>query len=164
MSPKLYEILVPCARNDKKPIRTRQHRVWDEKVREITGGLTIMPPGKGQWVCPEGDLFSERMIPVRIIATPGQMVDIVDMTAAFYNQKAVMYYVISNDVCINHYEQYILQNRYQDSGWGDLDGESFTSLNQAKGRAKELSKDAICYGMVRVVQGTEIFFTSPAGG
>lgn len=43
----LYEILVPCQTNQGKPIRTRQHREWDRRVRLITGGLTILPPAKG---------------------------------------------------------------------------------------------------------------------
>jgi hypothetical protein len=99
----IYEILVPTIMNDGKPIRVRYHRVWDEKVRKITGGLTIVPPVKGQWVNPEGELFSERMIPVRVACTEEQIEEIADMTAAYYKQEAIMYYLISNQVKIKYY-------------------------------------------------------------
>lgn len=101
---RLYEILVPCQMNNGKPIKTRQHREWDIRVRRITGGLTVTPPVKGQWVAPDGELFAERMIPVRIFCTANQMDYIVNMTAKFYEQKAVMFYEISNDVQIRHYD------------------------------------------------------------
>ena len=58
--------MVPTMSNDKKPFRTRYHRVWDEKVRKISGGLTIMKPAVGQWLSNDDELFKERMIPVRI--------------------------------------------------------------------------------------------------
>ena len=100
---KLYEILVPCVRNDGRPVRTRCHREWDKRVRRITGGLTVMAPGRGQWV--HGDtLFNERMIPVRICCTASQIEAIAELTAAFYEQLAVMYYVISNEVVIRNFE------------------------------------------------------------
>lgn len=100
----LYEILVPCCQNNGRPIRTRQHREWDRRVRRITHGLTVLPPAKGQWVSPSGELFAERMIPVRIAATAEQMAFIADLTAKFYNQEAVMYYRISDEVVIKRYE------------------------------------------------------------
>jgi len=61
-----------------------------------------MPPSKGQWVH-EGKLFAERMIPVRIACTDKQMEQIVTMTANFYGQLAIMYYVISSNVIIQHF-------------------------------------------------------------
>ena len=100
----LYEILVPCSRNDGTPIRTRQHREWDRRVRKLTGGLTVLPPGRGQWQSPTGQLFSERMIPVRIATTRDVMERVADITAKFYEQEAVMFYVISTEVVIKHYE------------------------------------------------------------
>lgn len=99
----LYEILVPTVKNSGKPIRTRFHRCWDEKVRKITGGLTVMTPAKGQWISPEGELFAERMIPVRIMCSAEQIEAISDMTAAYYDQKAVMFYRVSDEVRIIHY-------------------------------------------------------------
>jgi hypothetical protein len=99
----LWEILVPTIK-DGKPVRTRFHRVWDNKVREISKGLTILNPAKGQWISPDGELFEERMIPVRVACTSEEIVKIADMTAAYYNQKAVMFYKISSEVHIKHYE------------------------------------------------------------
>ena len=64
----LWEVLVPTVRNNGKPYHTRYHRVWDAKIRKISGGLTILSAAKGQWIH-QNSLYSERMIPVRIIAT-----------------------------------------------------------------------------------------------
>lgn len=99
-----YEILVPTQTNEGKPLRTRFHKVWDEKVRAITGGLTIVPPVKGQWVAPNGELFAERMIPVRIACSAEQIDLIADMTAKYYNQKAILFYMISDNIKIKHYD------------------------------------------------------------
>lgn len=99
----LWEILVPTQSNKGTPFRTRYHRVWDEKVRKITGGLTILPVNKGQWISPTGSLFIERMIPVRIACTLKQIEEIIDMTAKYYNQEAVMAYQISNQVIIKNF-------------------------------------------------------------
>jgi hypothetical protein len=96
----MWEILVPTVRNDGRPIRTRFHRVWDTKVREITGGLTILPVAKGQWVSPSGELFLERMIPVRIACTRKQIEEIIQMTIKYYEQQAVLAYLISETVLI----------------------------------------------------------------
>lgn len=99
----LYEILVPTVHNDGKYIHSSFHREWDSRVRKITGGLTVLQmPAKGQWVSTNGELFIERMIPVRIMATPEKMSDIVIMTATYYNQQAVMYYRISDEVWVYH--------------------------------------------------------------
>ncbi len=99
---KLYEILVPTIHSvTKKPIHTRFHRVWDTNVRDLTGGLTIMPASvNGHWLSPQGECFTERMIPVRICTTEETMNTIAKMTKEYYNQEAVMYYVISTDVII----------------------------------------------------------------
>jgi len=102
---KLWEILVPTVRRvaDAKgvfrPYRKRFHKkVWDPEVRKISGGLTIMMPVKGEWVGPGNELFSERMIPVRFIATEGEAKAIAVMTARIYDQKAVLCYLISDTV------------------------------------------------------------------
>lgn len=97
---KLYEILVPTIRNDGRAIRTRFHRIWDKKVREVSGGLTIYAPAKGQWISPSGETFAERMIPVRIFCTPSDMEAIAKMTLVYYEQEAVMYYRVSDECYI----------------------------------------------------------------
>jgi hypothetical protein len=99
---RLWEILVPTMMGD-KPVRTRYHRVWDGKVREIAHGLTILRPAKGHWISPGGELFVERMIPVRIMCTEEEIDKIADITAKYYAQEAVMYYEVSDKVIIKHY-------------------------------------------------------------
>ncbi len=95
----MWEILVPTVRNSGKPYRTRYHRVWDKKVREISGGLTIMSPVKGQWVNPDGILFAERMIPCRVIATEEQIDKIIKMTMDHYDdQEAILCVRVSDFV------------------------------------------------------------------
>lgn len=99
----MWEILVPTVRRTGgKPYTTRYHRVWDAKVREITGGLTILTPAKGQWVSPDGELFVERMIPVRIAATREQIDQIMDLTISYYDQLAVLCYKVSDEVIFKH--------------------------------------------------------------
>jgi hypothetical protein len=87
-----------------RPVRTRYHRVWDAKVRDISGGLTILSPAKGHWISPDKELFVERMIPVRLLCTFAEIKKIAAMTAKYYRQKAVMYYEVSNNVFIDHFE------------------------------------------------------------
>ena len=99
----MWEILVPTERRLEpgKYYTTRYHRVWDGKVRAITGGLTVMAPARGQWVNPAtGNLFKERMIPVRIIATREEIEKVVDITLKYYNQLAVLCYKISDEVIL----------------------------------------------------------------
>lgn len=100
----LWEILVPTERRLRpgKYYTTKYHRVWDAKVRELTGGLTIMTPAKGQWVAPDGELFIERMIPVRILATREQIEQVIDHTLKYYDQLAVLCYRISDEVILKH--------------------------------------------------------------
>lgn len=100
----LWEILVPTILNN-KPIKTRYHRVWDAKVRNIANGLTILKPAKGTWVSDSGELFEERMIPVRIACNENQIIQIMDMTAKYYKQEAIMAYKISENALIRHYKK-----------------------------------------------------------
>ncbi len=99
----LWEILVPTVSNEGKPFRTRYHKVWDSKVRDISGGLTILPVAKGQWHH-EGLLYAERMIPVRIMATKEEIEIIVSMTIKYYNQKAILAYKISEELILKFKE------------------------------------------------------------
>ncbi len=105
----MYEILVPTmmlnCNNEIRPVKTRYHKVWDSKVRAISSGLTIFSVAKGQWQSPEGTLFIERMIPVRIVCTEEQINTIADMTAQYYRQEAILFYLISTKAVIKHYEE-----------------------------------------------------------
>lgn len=99
----LWEIFVPCQKNNGKPVTTRHHKEWDKRVRKITNGLTIMTPAKGQWIDVNGSIYEERMIPVRISCTEAQIKKIMDMTAQHYEQLAVMAYLVSDKVIIKDY-------------------------------------------------------------
>lgn len=94
----MWEVFVPTVRNDGRPFRLRYHRIWDERVKVITGGLTITPPVKGVWVSREGDTYRERMIPVRILATREEMMEILSFTKVYYEQLAVLAYRVSAEV------------------------------------------------------------------
>lgn len=96
MKKSLWEILVPTISNDGKPFKTRYHRVWDKKVREITNGLTVTKPVKGQWIH-SNILFGERMIPVRILCDREDIEKIINWTIKYYNQEAVLAYKIADE-------------------------------------------------------------------
>jgi len=100
----MWEILVPTEKRLEpgKYYTTRYHRVWDAKVREMAGGLTILTPSKGQWVSPDGTLYRERMIPVRIACTREQIEKIIDLTLGYYDQLAVICYKISDEVIVRY--------------------------------------------------------------
>lgn len=103
MSKAMWEILVPTERrlDPGKYYTTRYHRVWDARVRTITGGLTILTPSLGQWIDPStGQLFKERMIPVRIMATRTEIEKVIDFTITYYDQLAILCYKISDEVIL----------------------------------------------------------------
>jgi hypothetical protein len=94
---KLWEVYVPTIRKNGKPIRVRFHKVWDQKVREITGGLTILQPAIGYWDSPTGILYRERMIPVRIVATEEEIEKIIEITLKHYEDEEVILCVEISD-------------------------------------------------------------------
>src|SRR5579859_2764009 len=93
----LWEILVPTIHHDGRPIDAEFHKIWDAQVRAISHGLTICPPAKGEWVT-STNVISERMIPVRFMATIEQAAEIATMTLKYYDQEAVMYYRLGDFV------------------------------------------------------------------
>lgn len=113
----LWEILVPTEmvpddgkgnilwNKPTRAIRTKHHQEWDKKVRAISGGLTILTPAKGQWIEPSSqELFSERMIPVRIACNKDQIQEIANFTIIHYRQKAVLFYKVTDEVKIMYKE------------------------------------------------------------
>ena len=88
----------------KNAYTTRYHKVWDAKIRGISGGMTVMTPAKGQWLekSDESYLFEERMIPVRIVCTRAQIEEIIDHTLVYYDQLAVLCYKLSNEIIMKH--------------------------------------------------------------
>lgn len=107
---KLYEILIPTKYNDSKILSSEFHRSWNNYVLDVAGGLTVLPICDGQWINPEGKLFVDRIIPVRIMTTPEKMESIVNMSAKYYEQQCIMYYVVSNAVKIKHFTQKVKKN------------------------------------------------------
>ena len=102
MAKNLYEILVPANANDGTEYDIAHHKRWDEHVRSIAGGLTIFKPAKGQLISPQGELFLDRMIPVRILCERLDIERIIDFTMQHYDQKAVLAYAISTEVILRH--------------------------------------------------------------
>lgn len=98
----LFRILVPTVRNDGRPFRTRYHRVWDAKVRKISGGLTICTPVIGQWEDGDDDskLYKERMIPVEIACTKSEFLKILTMSKTYYEQIKMYGFKLSSDAWI----------------------------------------------------------------
>lgn len=104
---RLFEILVPAqfankVDEDGFPINIpiEMHRFWDMKVLAITGGLTIRQAAKGLWKSKIGEevITEEPMIPVRIACTNTQMQEIAQFTKEWYQQEAIMYYKLSDEV------------------------------------------------------------------
>lgn len=98
----LWEILVPVCTNEGNTIPVSFHRRWDAGVEKIAGGLTILKSTKGRWVGPDGTVFREKMIPVRIACTRAQIKEIAVMTLRVYQQQAVAFSLVSQ-------EHYVLQ-------------------------------------------------------
>lgn len=98
----LWEILVPNYDNLGQKYELDYHHKWDDKVRNITGGLTILKTAKGQWLNSDGKLFAEEMIPVRIYCSSKDISDIVNITINHYAQEAVLAYEISNNVILRY--------------------------------------------------------------
>jgi hypothetical protein len=64
-----------------------------------------MAPARGQWINPlTGELFQERMIPVRVMATREEIEKVVDLTLKYYEQLAVLCYKISDEVILKFKE------------------------------------------------------------
>lgn len=96
----LWEILVPTIIGT-RPVRTKHHKMWDNFVKKVSGGLTILKPAKGIWIEPETKtVYDERVIPVRIACTKNQILQIINFTINHYKQKAVMAYKLSSEVLI----------------------------------------------------------------
>lgn len=66
----------------------------------VAGGLTVLMAVKGKWINPDKKLFDERMIPVRIVATEDEIKKIIAITLEFYNQEAVLCYMVSDKVML----------------------------------------------------------------
>ena len=93
----LWEILVPVTNNNGHRFPLKHHKDWDNFVKEITHGLTILKTAKGIWVNDTGIEYKEKMIPVRISCNKNQIKKIAIFTLEHYSQEAVMFYLISKE-------------------------------------------------------------------
>lgn len=105
----LWLILVPtekpaCIHGKNRFFSTKWHRQWDQKVLQIANGLTILHPSKGYWFNAKGHLFRERMIPVLVNCTKKQIEKIMDLTANYYKQEAVMVIPLPTKAIIKDYK------------------------------------------------------------
>ncbi len=98
MAKTLWEVLVPRFSNEKIEFPIEYHKLWDETVRTIAGGVTILRTAKGQWISPKGVVFTDEMIPVRVYCTEEQIETIMDYTRVHYSQEAVFAYEVSTRV------------------------------------------------------------------
>lgn len=89
----LYEILVPV-----QNISIIHHRAWVLKVCTIAGGGFI----NNRWLkdCETWINLNQQVTSVKIFATHEQMKAIANFTLKHYQQKFVMYYIISNNIQI----------------------------------------------------------------
>lgn len=98
---KMWEILVPAS-NKEQEFTYEHHKKWDEYVKTLAGGLTILKTAKGEWINLEGKLFKDRVIPVRIKCRKKDIKKIIKFTIEHYNQEAVLAYKVSSEVLIVH--------------------------------------------------------------
>jgi len=100
-SNQMWEILVPASNKDQE-FSYDHHKEWDEYVKSLAGGLTILKTAKGEWLNREGTLFKDRVIPVRIKCKEKHIKKIIKFTIKHYNQQAVLAYKVSDKVLLIH--------------------------------------------------------------
>lgn len=102
----MYMILVPASRGKKRFSYEGHHKAFDSKVKEICGGITIHRPVKGEWISPDGIIFTDRMIPVMIAVKEERDIEVIaNFALNHYDEEAIMYYKVSDDVRILHREK-----------------------------------------------------------
>lgn len=102
----LYQIFVPVADNDGNDFPIEHHKAWDNRVKSISGGLTINKRSRGIWQSQmTGKIFEEKMIPVSIFCSSDEIKRIILMTLNHYDQQAIMCYKISDTVMIAEREK-----------------------------------------------------------
>ncbi len=95
---KMWEIFVPASSNDQE-FTYDHHKKWDDYVKSLAGGLTIMKTAKGEWIDSSTDkVYKDRIIPVRIKCSKKNIKKIIEFTITHYNQEAVLAYKVSDKV------------------------------------------------------------------
>ena len=72
MKKELWEVLIPTTLHGTSILENHHHQ-WDQFVRGLAGGLTILRTVKGQWISPKQIVVAESVIPVRIICTKSEV-------------------------------------------------------------------------------------------
>lgn len=98
---KMWEILVPASSKELE-FSYEHHKKWDEYVKSLAGGLTILKTAKGEWINVDGKLFVDRVIPVRIKCKKSHIKKIIKFTIEHYNQEAILAYKVSDKVLLVH--------------------------------------------------------------
>ena len=99
MEKSVWEIYVPVSDNKGVDFSIGHHKIWDKKVTESAGGLTIFKRSRGLWESQmTGKVFQERVIPVRIVCDYDTIQYIAEFTKEHYNQESVMFYLVSEKV------------------------------------------------------------------
>lgn len=97
----MWEILVPASGRAEK-FSYEHHKKWDEFVSQFSNGITVLRGAKGEWKAPDGTVFRDRMIPVRIICSEEEIRKIVHFTIEHYKQEAVLAYELSSNIILEH--------------------------------------------------------------
>ena len=102
MIPKsLWQIFVPAYDNNGNEIPVSHHQKWDDKIKDIAGGLTINKKSRGIWISQTGTIFKEEMIPVLVYCSYHDISSVIAViTKRHYDQEAVMFYKVSDEVYI----------------------------------------------------------------
>ena len=99
---KMWEIFVPASSSEQE-FAYAHHKEWDEYVKSLTGGLTIMKSAKGEWIDNSTNkLYKDKVIPVRIKCSKKTIKKIIKFTIQHYNQEAVLAYKVSDKVILTH--------------------------------------------------------------
>jgi len=136
----LYEILIPVVANDGQTFCAEHNECWRKMVRGLCNGLTVFQQVSGEWVSPNGQLFAEQMVPVRVLATANDIKRISDYSAKHYQQEAIMFHKVTDHVSIVDYTQTVKN---------ELIGDNAKTLLEAEPADRKAfiawTKDAIAY-------------------
>jgi hypothetical protein len=100
MKKSLWEILIPVRSNEGKPFSDKYYNnVFYALLIDVAKGYTKLAPVDGAWET-DGQLYKEKMIPVRVLCTKKEIEGIAAFVVIHYNQLAVMYYKVSNECYI----------------------------------------------------------------
>lgn len=97
-TPKLWELLIPTHSNEGTEYSPEHHREWEKKAKGVSRGITFLGSARGSWESPQGKVFDEQMMPVRVRCTTDDIKKICDYTLEHYSQETVWAYEISSNI------------------------------------------------------------------